>query len=88
MRPSPRSKGFGRALLLAGLLVVGTSAMAYGSGPGRVEKVVVGEGDTLWSIAAARYPDDPREHVDQIIRINHLHSPLLQPGQALQVPDE
>ena len=62
--------------------------MAYGSGSNQVEQVVVGEGDTLWSIAAARYSSDPRPHVDQIIRLNHLHSPLLVPGQALQVPDE
>jgi LysM repeat protein len=47
---------------------------------------VVGPGDTLWGIAAEHYGGDPRAGVDQIIRVNHLASPTLVPGQTLRVP--
>jgi LysM repeat protein len=49
--------------------------------------VTVAAGDTLWSIAARRYPDaDPREKVFQIEQLNHLAGPTIVPGERLRVP--
>jgi LysM repeat protein len=49
--------------------------------------VVVQSGDTLWGIAAARYPgDDVRVRIDEIERLNGLHSPRIEVGETLQLP--
>jgi LysM repeat protein len=49
--------------------------------------MVVEPGDTLWAIAAARYPgDDVRVRIDQIERLNGLHSPQIGVGEVLQLP--
>jgi LysM repeat protein len=49
--------------------------------------VVVQPGDTLWGIAAARYPsDDVRVRIDEIERLNGLHSPQIDVGEVLQLP--
>jgi LysM domain len=49
--------------------------------------VTVAPGDTLWSIAARRYPsDDTRERVDEIMSMNSLASPVIEVGEALKVP--
>ncbi len=86
LRRARRARGWGRVLLLvAGLLVVSTQ-LAYGSSPARYDRLVVAPGDTLWGIAAAHYGGDPRVRVDQIIRVNHLTSPTLVPGQTLRIP--
>jgi LysM repeat protein len=55
-----------------------------GAGPPHV--YVVQPGDTLWSIAAARYAGDPREGVWQLQERNHLAGTTLTPGQRLNVP--
>lgn len=48
--------------------------------------VVVQDGDTLWSIAQRVRPTrDPRQVVDQLERVNHLHSATLSPGQTLKL---
>ena len=62
--------------------------LAYGSGPVASDRVVVAPGDTVWSIAAAHYPGDPRPHVAAILDANRLATPLLTPGQSLQLPRE
>lgn len=60
---------------------------AHGSGPPGYRTVRVGVGDTVWSIASARYPDaDLRQKVDDIMRANHLTQPLVYPGESLRVP--
>jgi LysM repeat protein len=85
--PRPqRRRGWGRVLLLASVLLVATGRLAYGSGPLATDTVVVAPGDTIWSIASSHYRDDPRPHVEAILRANHLDSPLLSPGQPLQLP--
>ena len=85
-RTAPRRRGLGRVLILvAGLLIV-SAQLAYGSSPARYDRVVVAPGDTLWGIAAEHYGGDPRARVDQIMRVNHLASPTLVPGQTLRVP--
>ena len=87
--PRPRRRrGWGRVLVLAAVLVVATGRLAYGSAPTTPDSVVVTPGDTLWSIASARYRGDPRPHVEAILEANHLTSPMLTPGQALLIPRE
>ena len=85
--PRPqRRRGWGRILVLtAGLLLV-TGRLAYGSGPAHSDSVVVAPGDTVWSIATAHYRGDPRPHVEAILVANRMATPILQPGQTLQLP--
>lgn len=50
-------------------------------------EVTVGEGETLWSIAAATESQtDIQQLITQIAEINGLESSQLQPGQVLHVP--
>ena len=87
--PRPRRRrGWGRVLVLAAGLLLATGRLAYGSGPVSSDRVVVAPGDTVWSIAAAHYPGDPRPHVAAILDANRLATPLLTPGQSLQLPRE
>ncbi len=49
--------------------------------------VTVEPGQTLWHIAGEANPGgDPRDTVDDIMRMNSLSSPTLQPGADLAVP--
>lgn len=51
------------------------------------EYVTIGQGDSLWAIAEALAPDgDPRELVDEIIRLNGLGDAVVEPGQRLALP--
>lgn len=69
-------------------LVFALAQSVHGSGPGGYTEVTVAPGDTVWSIAAARYPgEDTRQHVDDILAANGLRAPVIQPGQRLRVPD-
>ena len=43
-------------------------------------------GDTLWSIASARYGGDPRAAVWEIQHRNHVDGGLLVPGTVLRLP--
>jgi LysM repeat protein len=87
--PRPqRRRGWGRIVVLAAALVLATGRLAYGSGPQASDRVVVAPGDTVWSIASAHYRGDPRPHVEAILQANRLQTPLLTPGQALQLPRE
>jgi len=87
--PRPhRRRGWGRILVLAAGLALATGRLAYGSGPQASDRVVVAPGDTVWSIATAHYRGDPRPHVEAILQANGLQTPLLTPGQALQLPRE
>ncbi|MEY9210855.1 LysM peptidoglycan-binding domain-containing protein [Thermobifida halotolerans] len=55
--------------------------------PEQPPTVVVDEGDTLWEIAErARPSEDPRKTVDEIVEINGLSGPVLEPGQELVLP--
>jgi nucleoid-associated protein YgaU len=66
---------------------VGLSKVALGDTPQVNATVVVQPGDTLWAIAAARYPeDDTRVRVDEIERLNGLQSPHIEVGELLQLP--
>jgi LysM domain len=94
--PTPlRLTARGRAVLLVvaaaiGLAVVvsawfGASASAPPARSAQPAQVVVHNGDTLWSIAGRIGPGrDPRAVVDQLVRVNHLATPALVPGQVLR----
>jgi len=74
-------------VLAAGALALGLSKVALGDTPPVVSTVVVQPGDTLWGIAAARYPgDDVRVRIDEIERLNGLHSPVIDVGEVLELP--
>lgn len=71
-------------LAMAGLVF---ARVAMGNMAPATNLVVVQTGDSLWSIAEARYPGaDPRIKVEEIERANHLPGPLLHPGQVLRLP--
>lgn len=79
------------APVVAGLavsLLAGGTAMASGeSEPTAFETVTVLPGDTLWSIAAEAAPGvDPREVIDDIIRLNDLSSGMIQVGASIAIP--
>jgi nucleoid-associated protein YgaU len=66
---------------------VGLSKVALGDAVAVHSVVIVEPGDTLWGIATARYPgDDVRVRVDEIERLNGLHSPSIEVGETLQLP--
>lgn len=65
----------------------GFAQVAHGGTTQPETTVVVQPGDTLWSIAATRYPaDDVRVRVEDIERANGLSSPLIEVGQTLRLP--
>jgi len=74
------------AMLVLGLWI-GLARVAYGGGPSGTEHIVVQPGQSLWTIAAARYPDDDtRDRVSQIVELNHLPSASIYPGESLTIP--
>jgi nucleoid-associated protein YgaU len=89
-RREARIRHLGRwslVLLAAAALALGLSKVALGDTPTVVATVVVQPGDTLWDIAAARYPgDDVRVRIEEIERLNGLHSSLIDVGEVLQLP--
>ncbi len=52
------------------------------------KEIVVAAGDTLWSLAAEHGPGrrDVRACIDDIMSLNKLDSPVIQPGQLLYMP--
>jgi nucleoid-associated protein YgaU len=74
-------------LFLVAAALIGLARVAFsGATPGDTT-VVVQPGDTLWTIAAAHYPsDDVRTRVDDIERVNGLHSPVIEVGETLRLP--
>ena len=86
-----RSRRLGRTLLVAAALAAAGRALVGGVGAGTAPTaavtVTVRPGDTLWSIAASHFPDDDiRRMVEEILSLNHLSSPVIQPGEALVLP--
>lgn len=79
---------FVRILLIALVATfLGWSLMTRTSdGAGKAQRYVVRPGDTLWSIAAARYAGDPREGVWKLQRRNDLAGTTITPGERLVLP--
>lgn len=80
------------APLAAGIafsVLAGGSALASGEQAEAVafETIIVMPGDTLWGIAASVAPTaDPRQVVDEIIRLNNLPGGTIQSGSELAIP--
>jgi len=79
-----------RAFLVLGALLFLCAACAraaWGSTPAAYDTVTVRPGDSVWTIAAQRYPGaDTRDKVGEIMSANGLHDPTLFPGRQLRVP--
>ena len=68
-------------------VVVLTVALTAGSAQPRLVDVIVGPGDTLWSIATQAAPDrDPRAVIEEIRELNNFSDAVLPVGVALRVP--
>ena len=79
---------FGRIVLVAlAATFLGWSLLTRASdGAGKPQLYVVRQGDTLWSIAAARYAGDPREGIWKLQRRNGLAGTTIVPGERLVLP--
>jgi LysM repeat protein len=75
------------ALVFVAALAVMLALSKVAQGGAVAATVVVQPGDTLWTIAAVRYPaDDTRARVDEIERMNDLTSPVIVVGETLRLP--
>jgi nucleoid-associated protein YgaU len=90
LRSERRIRPAGRlavVLLLALSVSLWLAIVAHGGTAAQDSTVVVQPGDTLWSIAAQRYPsDDVRARVDDIERANGLQGPVIEAGEILKLP--
>lgn len=75
-------------LLVAALYVYmpGQEPLITLSQPLSTVTLEVGSGDTLWQLASIITPDDPRETIYLIKKLNGMTSDLIYPGQLLIVP--
>ncbi len=73
-------------LVLASVVVLALVAVRPTTGAAREGRYVVRRGDTLWTIAVARYAGDPRDAIWRIERRNGLAGAALSPGQVLTLP--
>jgi hypothetical protein len=75
------------ALVVVAALAVMLALSRVAWGGEAAATVVVQPGDTLWTIAADRYPgDDTRARIDEIERMNNLSSPVIVVGEILRLP--
>jgi hypothetical protein len=83
---NPRVVIAGMVAAVAGSILLGGNV--YGAlNVGQPGQVRVHSGDSLWSIAAAHYQGgDVRDHIDQIIALNHLSGSSISPGEVLLLP--
>jgi LysM repeat protein len=82
-----RGRRLALALATVALTALGMAVAAQGATQPHYTTVVVEPADTLWSIAARRYPgDDVRERVQDIEQANGLQGPQIQVGESLRLP--
>jgi LysM domain len=78
---------FVRVVIVALVAVLLWAVFARDTGAGAHPRHYrVEPGDTLWSIAVATYPGDPREGVWRLRERNRLSGSTIVPGQRLVVP--
>ena len=78
---------FARIAVFVLVLTLAWAVVARAGSAAEPEQVyVVKRGDTLWSIAAARYGGDPRGGVWRIQKRNGLEKGLIRSGQRLVLP--
>jgi LysM repeat protein len=79
------------AVAALGAALVAVAFLSWTAAPAPTERplggvVTVQQGDTLWSIAQAVFPNrDPRAEVDKLMTLNHLADAGVRPGQTLKV---
>ncbi|MBV8172463.1 MAG: LysM peptidoglycan-binding domain-containing protein [Candidatus Eremiobacteraeota bacterium] len=77
------------SLVLVFALPVVWASQVYTSSPARYDKVVVGQGDTVWGLVAQRSAQgsDINELAYNVMNLNHLKPGAhLHPGQVLLLP--
>jgi LysM repeat protein len=78
---------FGRIVIVLLAAVVLWAVLARDTGAsGTSQHHTVRAGETLWTIAAARYGGDPRAGVWKLQHANMLESATIVPGQRLLIP--
>ena len=81
-----RLRRWAAALGAVAVVAVGLAAAVHGDTQ-PATTIIVQPGDTLWSIAAERYPaDDVRVRVQDIEQANGLQGPRIEVGQSLKLP--
>ena len=78
---------FGRIVIVVVAAVLLWAVLARDTGAsGTPQHHRVRAGETLWTIAAARYGGDPRAGVWKLQQANGLASATIVPGQRLLIP--
>jgi hypothetical protein len=86
-----------RTLVVLSLAVVMVATFAFSAGAGSTDSmaatpdsfvtVVVGPGESLWSLAGRMAGDgDARSLIEEIMVVNSLETPDVQAGQSLRIP--
>ncbi len=86
-----------RTLVVLSLAIVMVATFAFSAGAGSTDSmaatpdsfvtVVVGPGESLWSLAGRMAGDgDARSLIEEIMAVNSLATPDVQAGQSLRIP--
>ena len=86
-----------RTLVILSLAIVMVATFAFSAGAGSTDSmaatpdsyvtVIVGRGESLWSLAGRMAGDgDARSLIEEIMAVNSLATPDVQAGQSLRIP--